>query len=183
MAAASSMMMSATALAGAYSQSESIKAKGDYQRQMADSKAKVLEFQAKDAQDRGNQSYLEQIKKTNQIEASQKAAQAGSGADIGSGSLAMERSTTRLMGETDAVTIKNNAWREAYGYQVAAINTRSEGQFAALAARSEANDTLLTGGLKAAGYGLQAADKWSKKDTPDSSPGGAYRQRRSSYIP
>lgn len=184
MASASSMMMSASTLAGSYSQSQSINAKGEYQRQMADSKAKTFELQAKDAQDRGNQSYLEQIKKTNEIQASQKAAQAAGGADIGTGSLAIERSTTRLMGETDAATIKNNAWREAYGYQTQANNTRAEGEFAALAARNEANNTLLTGGLKAVGYGLQAVEKWPKKTTSsDPSPGGAYRQYPTSYIP
>lgn len=50
----------------------------------------------------------------------QKASQGASGVEVGSGSSADVREGTRQMGLLDAITIRSNSARRAYGYQVAA---------------------------------------------------------------
>jgi hypothetical protein len=81
---------------------------------------------------------------------------------------------TALMGEMDALTIRNNAEREAYNYQVAAYNTRAQaGNFRAesglltMAGRNAAANgawgagTTLLGGAAQAGMNYNAAKGYS----------------------
>jgi len=63
------------------------------------------------------------------------------------------------------MSTRTNAFKEAFGYETQAINYNAQGEMAQSAANFEANTTLLTGGLKALGYGLQSASYFSKEDT------------------
>lgn len=163
MAAASSIVQATSSAAGAYSQSESIKAEGAYKKQVADANSTISKFKAKDALDRGNTASLEQMHKTDLMASEQRAAQSANGTDINSGSAQAVRSSSRVVNELDAQTIKNNAWRESWGYEVQASNQKNEGEFAQIAANNESNNTLITGGLRAISYGAQAVDKWPRK--------------------
>lgn len=177
MASMANMVQATTSVASAYSQSESIKAKGAYDKQVADTNATLSKFKAQDAISRGATAELQQLKKTDDLVSSQRAAQAASGADVGTGSAAIVRSSSQLMGQTDALTIKNNAWREAWGYTVQANNFKSQGEFAEIATNNEANNTLLTGGLKAVGYGLKAFDRWPRSSNDRWGRGSRFDQQ------
>ena len=50
----------------------------------------------------------------------QRSTQAANGIDVNSGSAARLQDDTAMLGELDALTIQNNAAREAYGYRVQA---------------------------------------------------------------
>lgn len=58
---------------------------------------------------------------------------------------------TAEYGELDALTLRNNAARESYGYKVEAFNSRSRGRQAAKQGTLNAGSTLLTGGAQAYG--------------------------------
>lgn len=179
MASGLSAIQSVSALTSAYSESESLKAQGAYAKQTADANAHLSMLKAQDTKERGALAQNQQLSKVDQMVSSQRAAQAANGVDINSGSAASVRSSSRMMGELDALTIKNNAWREAWGYQVEADNQRQQGEFSNITARSQAANTLLTGGLKGLGYGAAALEKVPTKDsTSDTGASGVFRQRR-----
>lgn len=179
MASGLSAIQAISATTSAYSESEAQKVQGAYAKQTADANAHLLDMRARDAKERGALAENQQLSKVDQMVSTQRAAQAASGVDINSGSAASVRSSTKMMGELDALTIKNNAWREAWGYQVESNNQKEQGDFSNLTARSQANNTLLTGGLKGIGYGAQAVEKYPTKDDVNvPGPTGVYRQRR-----
>ena len=60
--------------------------------------------------------------KAGQAIGTQRSAQAANGIDVNSGSSALIQDDTAMLGELDALTIQNNAAREAYGYRVQAAN-------------------------------------------------------------
>ena len=54
--------------------------------------------------------------------------------------------------EADATTIQINALREAYGYETDAEQARAKGELAGTRGKLDAMDTILSGGVRAAGY-------------------------------
>lgn len=97
---------------------------------------------------------------------SQRAAFAGQNVDVGSGSAADVQADAAYLGELDAQTIRLNAAREAWGYQVeaedrrmAADVARKGGQAAASAGRWGAAAT----GLSGAGSLLLTAYGWQRE--------------------
>lgn len=165
----------------AYAESESIKAQGSYQRSVADANAELSNMQANDASKRGEAAVNDLRKATKQKVGAQRAAAAASGVDVGSGSAAQLQEDTALQGVQDTLTIRNNATREAWGFRAQANNFQSQGDFASLTARSQSNQTLINGGMRAVGNGASAWGSYSDRNgssTPSSWTGGAYGTKR-----
>lgn len=77
---------------------------------------------AADARDRGTQQEAVVRAEGTRAVGEAKVAAAASGVDTGSGSALDMLADTRAMSELDALTIRNNAAREAWGYRTAAAN-------------------------------------------------------------
>ncbi len=173
MGSASSMMavamgvQSANSAASAYNQSQALKTQGEYQSQQANANARISEIKAKDAIERGQKDSNALRKKSNQFIGSQRVAAAASGADVDKGVSLELQTEAKVMSELDMMTITNNAWREAWGYRVEANDTRGQGRFAQMAAKSEAKQTMLTGGLQALSYGAQSAYHYKRGQKVD----------------
>lgn len=147
-------------LFGAYEQSESLRAQGQYQKQQAYAQAGLNELYAKDVEAKGRRASLRVRQKANVVKGAQRAALAAQGIDVSTGTAGDILDETQTAGEMDALTTKNNAWREAFGYKTEAVRLRTEGDYANMTAKNQAKLTLLTGGLQAVGtgaYGLAAA--------------------------
>lgn len=140
----------------AYAQSQALKAQGNFQKQAFETNSHLAELQAEDAIKRGDKEAGQIKAKARQMIGTQRAALAAQGIDVNSGSARDIQEDTAAMSELDALTIKNNAFREAWGYKVQALDFRARGQFAELSARTQSRSTLLTGGMQAIGYGLQS---------------------------
>lgn len=122
-----------------------------------DTNARLAEWKAQDAIDRGGIEAGKYRQKVKQIAGSQRASLAASGVDISAAGSAEDTITeTYTMGSMDALTIENNAFREAWGYRFQASEDRFHGKIANLTAQGNARNTLLTAGLKAAGSGFEA---------------------------
>ena len=138
---------------GAFSAYQSGKA----QKRIAQYNASVAEYQAKDAIDRGEVAVTRRRSQTTQVIGSQRAALASQGVDVNDGSAREVQADARYLGELDAMTIRNNARREAWGFQVEARNATYGGQIAQMNANNRAAETLLTGAssllLARYGYG------------------------------
>jgi len=151
------LLATATAVIGtgvsSYSQSQAQKQQGAYEASIYETNARLAEIQAKDAIRRGELASTEKKKQTKQLIGSQRARLAAQGQELGlreSDALLIQEETAEF-GALDALEIRNNAWREAWGYRVQASDYLSRAKFARLTAKQKARNTLLTGGLQAAG--------------------------------
>lgn len=130
---------------------------GAYQADIYGLNASVAEQQAQDAIARGQLAEAHSRQGTRQLAGRQRAVAAAQGLAM-TGSIEQLQGETALLGEFDAMTIRNNARREAWGYQVEAQNDRMAASMArmgaanqAAALRARGTSTLLTGGLQAWG--------------------------------
>jgi hypothetical protein len=105
-------------------------AEGDYQGAALDQNATLADQQAQDAIARGAVTEHQQRTAVRSTIGSQRAALAAGGVDIGSGSAADVQANTAQLGEMDALTIRNNAARQAWGYSVEAAQDRSKAAYA-----------------------------------------------------
>ena len=124
---------------------------GKYQEQVAKNNAITQDRMAVDAERRGEVEEANHRLKVAQMKSSQRAKQGATGAEVNTGSAALLQQDTAEMGELDALTIRSNAQREAWGYRAGATNSRAQGKLDKMRGRSNAVGTLLTGGSQVAG--------------------------------
>lgn len=125
---------------------------GDYEAQLYGTNADLAELQAADAIARGHESELRSRRGSRQLIGSQRAALAAQGISLDTGSPLDVVENDAALGELDALTIRNNAKREAWGFQTQATQYRSQGEMArtsgrntAKALRNRSVSTLLSG--------------------------------------
>jgi hypothetical protein len=150
-----SFMQAGAAMSGAMTQSQALESQGKYQKQQYEVNAKLAEMQAEDSIKRGDKAagrYKDAVK---QVIGKQRAGYAGQGVDVNTGSASEVQAETVKIGTEDVMTIKNNAWREAWGFRSSAVNARHQGAVAAIAGKNAADATLLGGGLSSLAYGLK----------------------------
>ena len=118
---------------------------GKYQKAIMEQNARISEMQADDAIERGKFDEHAHRLSVRQLIGAQKASFGAQGIEIDA-----EESTgavllsTTAQGELDALTIRNNAAREAWGYRVQAQNYTAQGQLMEASAKNAARDTILT---------------------------------------
>lgn len=163
---ASAIMTGATA----YSQSRAQKAEGAYQSQMYEANSRIANIQAEDAIMRGDQEASKHKTQVKKLIGSQRASLAAQGVDINSGSALDVQADTAALGAEDEQTIKNNAWREAWGYKVQASDYLNSATFARLSSKNAAKNTILTAGMNIAsdagkGYYYSKSGTTTKTDS------------------
>jgi hypothetical protein len=175
-AATSTQMMQAmmatsaiSSVGGAYVQSQAMRAQGEHQENIAKMNAQLAEAQADQAMKRGQAEANRKEAQMKILRGRQRAAGAANGVDVDSGSMLEIQEESMALGALDAMTIKNNAIREAYGYKSQSMSYQQQGQWARSNAQMNADATLLTGGLNAinkAGeyYYLNSKDLDKSKD-------------------
>jgi hypothetical protein len=72
------------------------------------------------------------------------------GIDLESGSALDIQQETASLGAEEALNIKNNAWREAWGYRSQEADYKARASYAKITGKNTARNTLLTGGLTVA---------------------------------
>ena len=166
---------------GAVAEANAQREQGKYQKHMMEVNAKMAEDQGDDAIRLGDLEANKAGQKASALRGSQRAAYAAQGIDVNSGVAAETQADTVALSKLDEITIKNNAWRTAWGYKVEALNSRSKGEFAKIAADKSANNTLLTGGISALGEVAQSAmaikgvSGGGKSNTKGNVLGGSYK--------
>lgn len=165
-----------------HQQAGAARAQGKYAADIATQNAGLDDERAADATSRGQQQESQFRTGVRRLEGTQRAGYAGQGV-TGAGSAADVLADTSRMGALDALTIRNNAAREARGYTIQAANDRAAGQNAMMASNNQADalnagaaSTLLTGGA-----GL--ANMWQKNPPTFGKLGAWYRNRNQSADP
>lgn len=144
-------------LANAYNQTEAMALQSEFQAKMFERNQKLAEVQADDALKRGDLAASKYKTNVNQTIGAQRASFAAQGLDINSGSAADIQTETSKFGALDQITIKTNAWREAYGYKTNANLLGMQGGMAQVGAKNQMFNTALTGGLQFLNYATKAS--------------------------
>lgn len=140
--------------------SEATRTQGKYQQFAANMNARFLEKEAEGVIKQGDKDAIEYGKQVKSILASQTASYAAAGLDVSDydSSLGdLQRDTERL-GKIDQLTIKKNAWEQAWGIRADAMQMKFSGQMQRQFSQVEANRGLAVAGLqgaeKAVTYGM-----------------------------
>lgn len=123
---------------------------GKYLDEVAKVNAGISNRAAQDAITRGGIEADEQRKTTQQVIGAQRAGFAAGNIDVNTGSAGQIQNDTAALGELDALTIMNNAAREAYGYKVQAMDQRQQGKLAKYQGKMGAVGSILGGAEKVA---------------------------------
>lgn len=128
---------------------------GNETKKLFDRNAGYAELQAEDALARGKVEEKKARRQTEQVIGSQRAGLAGQGVDVNTGSALETQADAAYLGELDALTIRNNAAKEAWGYRVQATDLRERGKIAKREGEFGAFNTILgsAGSLLLAKYG------------------------------
>ncbi len=113
--------------------------------------AAINEIEAQDALEIGAQDEARYRQDVAQVMGAQKAEIGARNAERSGTALDLIADTAAI-GEADAMTIRNNAAREAYGLRVGAQQFRRAGNAAYSNAKFQAGSTLLTGAAQSYGY-------------------------------
>jgi hypothetical protein len=149
---------------GQMNQQAAAGAQQSYLAQQARQRQMIADQQANDAKQRGEVNVQRQRDITAQRIGTQRAALAAQGTDL-EGSPTDILGDTARSGEFDALTLRNNAAREAYGYQV-----QGAGFGADAAMRESFQPSYLGAGASLLTGASSLADKWTKFKQND--PGG-----------
>lgn len=143
---------------GQIQQGNAAAASAKYNATVAEMNATLADRRAKDAIERGQVEEQQKRAQVAQLQGRQKAAMAANGVDLSFGSPLDTLVDTAVLGELDALTIRQNAAREAYDYQVQGVNSRADAGLSRMNAKSAktggylaAGGTVLGGGAKAYG--------------------------------
>ncbi|MDA0798709.1 MAG: hypothetical protein O2884_08575 [Chloroflexi bacterium] len=138
----------------------SAQAMAEYEAGVARNNAIASERFAVDAEQRGTAAEQEQRLKTRQLLARQRVGFAANNVQLGSGAVIGTLGDTAAFGELDALTIKSNAQREAFGFRMQGSNFQAESGLArarGATAKSEGRMAALGTALNTAGT---VASKW-----------------------
>lgn len=127
---------------------------GKYLDKVSKVNAGISEQAAKDALARGKVEADDMRQQTKQVIGTQRTGFAANGIDVNTGSAGQIQNDTAALGELDALTILNNAAREAYGYRVQAVDQRQQGKLAKYQGKMEAFGSILGGVEKAYSLGM-----------------------------
>ena len=170
-AAAAAVIGAAMSGYGMYQQSQAQKAQAEYQSAVARNNQIIGEQNAADAMKRGQIEADKHRGKVQALKGSQKAAMAAGGFEIDSGTNLDVLSDTAQLGELVALTILNNAEREAYQHKVAAMNSGAQSNLYGMAA--DAQSPLLSGGTALIGGLGNAAGAYAKYSDKTPAPKSA----------
>lgn len=135
----------------ANAESKAIKAQSEFQASQLEGNAAVTDIYAKDAIQRGEQEVNRFRITTRQELGASRAALAAQGYDLSQGTALDIQQDIVGFGAEDVETIRNNAWRESFGYKTQALEQRTQAQFTRTTGKFRSKQAILTGVVDAAG--------------------------------
>lgn len=129
--------------AGGVQQAKSAKAAANYEAEVAENNAKTAQAQATHAQQLGNIEEERQRQRVRIMLGKQRTSFAANNVESTSGTALDMLSETAQMGEEDALAIRANAARSAWGYQVDAGNSVARSRLSRATGKNQATGTYL----------------------------------------
>jgi nanoRNase/pAp phosphatase (c-di-AMP/oligoRNAs hydrolase) len=159
MAGVGSGLLSLSSLAEGYTTARAARAQASFEATQSDINARFSMMQADDAMKRGDEEAAKYARQAAQVKGSQRVALAAQGIALDDGTALELQEQTAEAAAQDLLTIKNNAWREAWGFRTQASNFQGQARMTRLTGDAKANAALLSGGMRALGHGMDAAYK------------------------
>ena len=166
----------AGAVVGGVGQYENMKAQSEnaaYQSQVAANNAKIAQQNAALETESGEVAAANYGMKTRSVVGTTKAQQGASGVDVNSGSSVAVRAGEAELGTLDALTIRSNAARKAYGYTVAATGDTASSQLLASQSQQASDAAPLSALSSILGSASSSGSALSKYMASSGSPGGS----------
>lgn len=139
------------AVAGGVQTARAQKAAGEAQAQADEANARIGQQQAEQARQIGNMEEERQMRRVRAAVATQRATQAANGLDVNSGTALDLQAETAGFGTADALNLRSNAIRQAWGFEVGAVNDINSASAARAAGSNAATGTMLTTASQVAG--------------------------------
>jgi hypothetical protein len=132
---------------GEYEQGQAAKKSANYNSEIAANNATIAQQTATRAANAGEEQAAVSEQKTRATVGAIKANQAAGNIDVNSGSAVDVRSSAEELGELDALTVRSNAAKTAYGYQTQAASYTAQSQLD----KFQGNNAAIAGDIGAAG--------------------------------
>lgn len=129
MMAGASVLQAFTSLGNMFAQREYYRGQQSINNATYNINKELLEMKADDAIERGEQTLKRYRKSVKQIIGRQRANLAAQGIDLESGSALQIQEDTQMIAAMDELTIRNNAWKESWGYKMDSINLAGQHSF------------------------------------------------------
>lgn len=145
------MSSGASAVAGlgqSFAESASLRAQGANEAAILERNAGYARQDAQEASRTGDVAAIRLGQQTRQLQGQQRAAAASQGLDVSYGTPADIVAETGRLGALDALTIRNNAARQAFGYDAQAAGYEAGAGNARRTSRFQGRQTLATGGVR-----------------------------------
>jgi hypothetical protein len=127
--------------------------RGEFEAGLLETQAGMLGESALDVERRADIEVGRHRAAARRLKGAQRASMAAQGLDLASGSAAAIQEETEFLSELDALTIKNDAAREAWGYRVAAWDARGRAALARMGGGGPSPySTLLTGAAQTGAF-------------------------------
>jgi hypothetical protein len=143
----------------------------NYQAQVADRNAQIMQENANRAIFRSQQEQLDQDRKAAYAYGALTASQSASGLSLGGASFMLSRKNARQLGRIDALNVRQAGQLEAYNYLTQSEDSAKAAGFA----RDQANSSLLAGFLEGAGSLIGGAGSIYSKGYFSPTVGSAWR--------
>jgi len=137
-------------IGSAYAQSQAMRAKASFDDKMAEINMRFSDLRGADALARAEKDVRRRRVEAKKTIGSQRASFGAQGIALNDGTALEAQEETAAFAASDVLTIRNNAWREAWGYKVAAFTGQTATMMESSGIRFSAGQTLLTGGINAA---------------------------------
>lgn len=141
---------------GAIQQSQAASAQAAYEKQVQQNNNVMAARAQEDALARGKREETLRRMQTSQDVGTAKSNLAAGGFNVNTGSALTQQSDIAAMGDVEALTIRNNAQREAYGIGVENYAQRAESKSRIAASKNQAKSSLISGAASVAGQGASA---------------------------
>lgn len=147
---------------GSYMQGQATAGAAKYNAAISKEQAALSEQKATMAGQAGEQQAAMQEQKTRATVGAIKAAQAGSGLEVDVGSAPDVRASAAELGQLDALTIRSNAAKEAYGYRTQAVSEKAQSALDEFEAKSASEAGTIGAASTFLGGLGSAATNWAK---------------------
>jgi hypothetical protein len=161
LAIASTVASGVMAAGGAIKQGQAQKAQAKYQSAVERNNATIAGWQAEDATKRGQIAEQRQRLATSRLAGAQRAGMASSGVELTSGSPLDVLGDTAQLGELDALTIRSNAEREAYGARVQQSSLTAQSGLTQMAGRDAQQASYISAGSSLLSSAATAGDRYA----------------------
>jgi hypothetical protein len=185
--AAIGLMSGAMNLGSSIMSASAQKAQASFLAGQDERNAELALFKADEAKRLGEKEAQSYSMKKKKLAGRQRATAAAQGIDPDSGSAFDIADETERLGALDVVTIRNNAWKQAWGYRTEAANLQSQAKFTRIQGKYGARATLLTGGLQAAtrimsGFASSGGGGGTSAAGRSASPMSSYGAKNSMWL-